>query len=373
MTSGAQPPHEVAAFVADFSAPTVAQPPSMAAQIAPLVTLLHWQICAVSGSSAWATDGATRAHRNDQLFRLLGQRDAVQHHLQPRAVIARITDEHATQDTLAVLADDELLVELLAFVDERVSARAGRRAVRVAERGHIDAEQLELRAHVGAAERRVRFACELPRGDLRHLVARRHQAEQTAAPERALADRVDVGVGGAARVVDHDAAARADLEARGARQFVARTDSSGEHDDVCIERRAVVELEALPRSLARHDGFRVLARVHVNAERFDLPAQHGAAAVVDLQRHQSRREFDHMGLQSEIAQRLGGFQPQQAAADHRAHLRAAGSRSDCLRDPRSCGRRDIPAGRVPAPAARRDTSPSRGSACRTRACPRLRA
>src|SRR5262245_4178062 len=47
-----QPPHEVAALVAVLSAPTVVLPASIAAQITPLVTLLHEQICALAGRPA---------------------------------------------------------------------------------------------------------------------------------------------------------------------------------------------------------------------------------------------------------------------------------------------------------------------------------
>src|SRR5207244_13351271 len=49
---GAQPPQEVAALVCFLIAPTVVQPSSTAAQIAPLSTLLHEQICADVGSAA---------------------------------------------------------------------------------------------------------------------------------------------------------------------------------------------------------------------------------------------------------------------------------------------------------------------------------
>src|SRR5687768_15966954 len=51
-TSGAQPPHEVAALVPVFNAPMVVHPASIAEQSAPLVTLLQEQICAEDGSAA---------------------------------------------------------------------------------------------------------------------------------------------------------------------------------------------------------------------------------------------------------------------------------------------------------------------------------
>src|SRR5438552_3938609 len=58
VTSGAQPPHVVAARVAFFSAPIVVQPFSTAEQIAPLLTLLQEQICASAGSATRPEDFA---------------------------------------------------------------------------------------------------------------------------------------------------------------------------------------------------------------------------------------------------------------------------------------------------------------------------
>src|ERR1700745_4158784 len=68
LSSGTHDPHDVPADVQDFSAPTSAHPSAMAHFRSPLVTLLHEQICAESGSaptpkaahsSDWA--GAIRA------------------------------------------------------------------------------------------------------------------------------------------------------------------------------------------------------------------------------------------------------------------------------------------------------------------------
>src|SRR5687767_14218753 len=52
VTSGVQPPQVVPALVLVLSAPTVVQPASTAEQMPPLDTLLHEQICALSGSAA---------------------------------------------------------------------------------------------------------------------------------------------------------------------------------------------------------------------------------------------------------------------------------------------------------------------------------
>src|SRR5687768_3605241 len=52
VTSCAQPPQVLAALLCFFIAPSVTQPVLTAAQMSPLLTLLHEQICALSGSAA---------------------------------------------------------------------------------------------------------------------------------------------------------------------------------------------------------------------------------------------------------------------------------------------------------------------------------
>ena len=66
-----------------------------------------------------------------------------------------------------------------------------------------------------------------------------------------------------------------------------------------------------------------LCRWMPHAERGDARAQHAAAGLVDLHGHQPRRELDDMGFEPQILQRLGRFQSEQAAADHRRRTRAA--------------------------------------------------
>src|SRR6185436_815769 len=51
VTSGVQPPQVVPALVLVFNPPTVVQPAEMAEQMPPFETLLHEQICAVSGNA----------------------------------------------------------------------------------------------------------------------------------------------------------------------------------------------------------------------------------------------------------------------------------------------------------------------------------
>nr|KGD10729.1 putative nitrite reductase (NAD(P)H), large subunit [Burkholderia pseudomallei] len=259
--------------------------------------------------------------RQDQEFGRPRQLDAVQHHLQQRAVVGRVAHHHRAEQCLPAFGHDELLVDAAALVGELVRAAAGRPAVRVADARDVDAHQLELRAQVRAGERAL-AARELPRDDARHVVAGRDEAEGLAVPCRALADRVDILIARAAALVDRDAAARADLEPACAGDLVARPDAGGEHDHVGIEMRAVGERHPVRARLAVDDLERVLARVHLHAERLDLLAQHPAAALVDLHGHQPRRELDHVRGEPHVAQRLRAFEPEQPAADDDARVRA---------------------------------------------------
>ncbi len=195
----------------------------------------------------------------------------------------------------------------------------------VAERGHVHAHELELCAHVGAGEGgggrgAGRGRSELRGGDLGHLIAGRDQAVDLALPERAFADGVDVGVGGAAGVVDDDAAARAHREPRRSGKFVARPDAGGEHDEVGLELGAVGKFQAVQAGVAGDDLGGGFLGVHMHAERLDLLSQHAAAAVIELHGHEARRELHHMGFESEVLQGLAGLEPEEAAADHHAHL-----------------------------------------------------
>ena len=78
----------------------------------------------------------------------------------------------------------------------------------------------------------------------------------------------------------------------------------------------------LPALVPVDDLLRVLAEVDRRAQRLDLPAQQRARRIVELHRHQARRELDDVRLEAEVLQRLGRLQAEQPAADHRADLRA---------------------------------------------------
>ena len=62
--------------------------------------------------------------------------------------------------------------------------------------------------------------------------------------------------------------------------------------------------------------------MNADAQRLNFLAQHHRAVVVELDRHQVRRKFHHVGFQPELLQGIRRLQPEQAAANHHAAARA---------------------------------------------------
>ena len=58
--------------------------------------------------------------------------------------------------------------------------------------------------------------------------------------------------------------------------------------------------------------------VHRDPKLGDHPGQQRATGLIDLLGHQSRHHLDDVGLQPELAQRISGFESQQAATDDHA-------------------------------------------------------
>ena len=68
------------------------------------------------------------------------------------------------------------------------------------------------------------------------------------------------------------------------------------------------------------------AGVHRQAELLDVPASVPPPASSTCTGHQPRRELDDVGLEAELAQRVRGLQPEQAAADRPRRPCAVGRR-----------------------------------------------
>ena len=134
-------------------------------------------------------------------------------------------------------------------------------------------------------------------------------------------------------------------------QLVAGPDAGGEHDQVGVDRAAVGEYQpGAPRRPGRARS-RVVATPEVDgdAQVLDVAAEHRAAGLVDLHRHQPGRELDHVRV------------PARAGAARSPPPGRAGRRRSPRRSARPCGVRpdrrqvvegpvdeDTRAGRVPA-------------------------
>src|SRR5574343_998871 len=185
------------------------------------------------------------------------------------------------------------------------TAAVRRLAMRIADAGHVHPHQLELGAHVGAGERGLRIASNVPRGHTGHVIARRHQAEGLFVPRSALADGVDVVITGAAVVVDDHASARPDCQHTLTCQLVARADAGREHDHVGLVVTAIFKYHAVTVLSPVHDLHGTATGEHAHPQCLDLVAQDAATSLVHLHGHQSRCKLHHMGLQAHVAQGLG--------------------------------------------------------------------
>jgi hypothetical protein len=86
---------------------------------------------------------------------------------------------------------------------------------------------------------------------------------------------------------------------------------AADDDDIHRERAAVGEVHrALVDTGARPSG------VDGETERLDVAPQYGPATLVDLHRHEPGREFHDMSGESEVSQRIGGLEPEEATSQH---------------------------------------------------------
>ena len=217
-------------------------------------------------------------------------------------------------------------------VDEGDLERVGGHGVDVAEGGGVHAHALELRAVLAPLVRAG--AAEEPVGDhVGHVVAGGDQARAHPVEGGALADRPDVRIGGLAALAHDDASALADGEAGLAADPVAGADAGGEDDDVGGQLAAVGQLRGADRAvLGGTEGGRAHAGADLDALVLDEQPQHLAAAVVELDGHESVRELDHGGVRAEVLQRGRGLEAEHAAADDDAADLAA-QRLAALGDP----------------------------------------
>lgn len=197
----------------------------------------------------------------------------------------------------------------------------------VAEARDVHAEELELGAQVRAGEDRGLVAREAARDDLRHLVSGRDEAVDHAAVEGHLADDAHARIARSERVVHDDPTARADLEPGDARDLVARHDAGRDDDHLALEEAVVVELDSSHLGVADEPP-RHLAEVERDAERLDLLLEDLRSALIDLTRHEARRQLDDVGAEPSFLYGARGFEPEEPASDDRAARDARASSHD---------------------------------------------
>ncbi|KPW90939.1 Uncharacterized protein ALO75_05421 [Pseudomonas syringae pv. coryli] len=258
------------------------------------------------------------ATRQNQARWVGRQRDAVLRVLQQRVVIAVIADQHRAEYLLAIGRHHQATVAGGGFVNEAITDGPGQRTVRITDGADIHAQQFELGGHVGAEERVSILFAQLRCHATGHLITGRNQTEHTAVPGCAFADGIDIGVAGAAMLVDCDATAWAERQFTLTGQGVLRTNTCGEHDQVGFEKLVIGKVHAIAVLLAVADRLRGAGQMHADAQRFDTRFQRSATELIQLHRHETRRELDDMGFQPQRFKRIGRFQPQQTAADHDA-------------------------------------------------------
>ena len=129
-----------------------------------------------------------------------------------------------------------------------------------------------------------------------------------------VAGREDVGCRGAHLRVDHDAAARPDLQTGVPGEVDVGTRPGRHHDDVSLQRRAVGQIEHEPAVLspANRRGGRAEPQVHIVGA--DVVVQDPCHLGVQP-RHEPLGPLDDGGLQPARPEGLGELQPDVAAAD----------------------------------------------------------
>ncbi len=254
----------------------------------------------------------------DELLGPRRHRHAVFDHLDERAVCARVADQHAAEHDAPVVRQDETLVDVAYEIAKRDVARSGRASEGIAEGSHVDTHQLELRRQVSPGEC-LAAAREVVGDHIGHRVPGADEPPDLPAGERALADGVDVGIRGAARWIDRDAAAFADVELRLSREVVLGLDARREHDHVELEVRSVGPPKRAHASVLADDLARLGPGVHLDAEFFDAPPKRETSPFVHLQRQKSRRALDDVCLEAERGEGPGSLEPEQSSSDDGAH------------------------------------------------------
>ena len=157
---------------------------------------------------------------------------------------------------------------------------------------------------------------QMRRAHLALLEQRRHQPVGDAAVRRAFAHRINARVGdGLHRVVDDDAAVA--VQPCAFCQLGVGADAGGHHHQVGRDLAAVLELHGFDAAawIAEQLG-RLRADHELQAALFERALQQLARRRIELALHQPRHDVHDRHVHATQPQAVGGFEPQQAAADH---------------------------------------------------------
>src|SRR5690606_27706323 len=144
-----------------------------------------------------------------------------------------------------------------------------RTPVGVANGTHIHTQQLELGAHVGAVKC-LFFRGQLARSCFRHTVAGGDKAVDEIAKVGALANGVNVGVAGAAVVINHNSAARSNFQPRRPGVLVIRAHTGSEHYHVGIQMAVIGKIHAQTTDRAVVNFLGGLVGVNKDSEGFNF-------------------------------------------------------------------------------------------------------
>ena len=153
---------------------------------------------------------------------------------------------------------------------------------------------------------------ERPGGHLGHPVAGRHEAVGFARHDGTLADGQDIGIACRHEAVDGHPTPRPDLQARVTGELVTWPDPRREHDQVDVQRIVLGEVQTTDPTAGGVglDMGALMTEVHRHPEPLHMASEHCSAVVVYLHGHETWRELDDMGLESEVPESVGRLEAQ---------------------------------------------------------------
>ncbi len=292
---------------------TVQAPSAMAEHSSRLGDVVARADLGVVGQCTHTDRGPAGSGGCDQRDRVTGQRGADQG--AQHAVAGGIPDQDAAEQGVGVIGEHQFGVGGADRVGDHHFQRARGGGQRVTEAGHIDAEQFEFGGQISAGEFGVAVQ-QAVGDDFGGRVARCDQPVAAALDGGDFADRIHRGITGRA-LRSHTTPPRSPIAGRrcGPARHAGRTPAENTSSAASIT-SSLLKRDPQPAGLDRLDGRGARADGDPDAQFTHRAQQLLTAGLIDLQRHQPRREFDHVRPYPEQPQRVGRFQTEQPATDH---------------------------------------------------------